>query len=106
MAEKGNDKDFQMMKEVWRAVQEARQELTKAQERADALAGNVVNLPELPVSSEKDIGAIEYLKERHEFQGLATVSRELPQKTKDILKAKVKKLNDEEDEDGQGMFWF
>ena len=51
MVEKGNDKDFQTMKEVWRAIQAARQELTKAQERADALAGNVVNLPELPVSS-------------------------------------------------------
>ena len=51
------------MKEVWRAIQAARQELTKAQERADALAGklhadalasNVVNLPEFPVSSCKN----------------------------------------------------
>ena len=83
------------MKEVWRAVQEARQELTKAQERADALAGKVVNLPELPVSSEKDIGAIKYLKERHEFQGRATVSRELPQKTKDDLEEKVQKRSEE-----------
>ena len=104
MAEKGNDKDFQTMKKVWRAVQAARQDLTKAQERADALAGNVVNLPELPVSSDKDIEAIKYLKARHEFQGVATVSRELPKKTKDDLEAKAKELNVKAD--GQGMFWF
>nr|POF20490.1 hypothetical protein CFP56_68226 [Quercus suber] len=44
MAEKGNDKDFQTMKEVWRVVKATRQEFTKAQKRTDALADNVVNL--------------------------------------------------------------
>ena len=42
------------MKEAWKAVQKAKQELTTTQERADVLAGNVVNLPEFPVSSCKN----------------------------------------------------
>ncbi|KAM3704134.1 hypothetical protein ACB098_04G149800 [Castanea mollissima] len=92
MAEKVNKKDFQLMKEAWKAVQKAKQELTAAQERADAFVGDVVNSPELPVSSENEVHAIKYLRERHDFQGDAKISRELPEKAKAAIKKKAESL--------------
>ena len=55
------DKDFQLVKEAWKALQKAKEELTTAEERADTLAGKVVNLPEVPVSSANDVHGIKYL---------------------------------------------
>ena len=76
------------MKEAWKAVQKAKQELTTTQERADVLAGNVVNLLELLVSSENEVQAIKYLKKHHDFEGQVKISRELPKKAKVAIKAK------------------
>ena len=86
------DKDFQLVKEAWKALQKAKEELTTAEERADTLAGKVVNLPEVPVSSANDVHGIKYLKERHDFQGDAKISRELPEKAKVAIRAKAAEL--------------
>lgn len=80
------------MKEAWKAVQKAKEELTTAQERADALAGNVVILPELPVSSENEVHAVKYLKDHHDYQGQAKISREQPEKAKAAIIKKAKDL--------------
>ena len=62
--------------------------MTTTQERADVLAGNVVNLPELLVSFENELQAIKYLKKHHDFEGKVKISRELPKKAKVAIKAK------------------